>query len=162
MGALPRPVRYTEVLQCCLFFLFFIYIFLYIYIYISAFLTINPHLSSPPFLPLTQFPTPHSLSPYYICSLPRCYTITPVSFPWSSNLQSNFFFSLLLTFSHTSSLLSSLSTKAQIMSSLLLPLRFLLPPSVRAANTLPPSGFLSFHFFFFFFEVGDLKKKGVF
>lgn len=86
---MSRPIRYTESVAAVVS-LFFCSLF---FLHIPAFVSINPPLSSPHFLTLTQFPTPRSLSPHYICCLPRCYTITPVSLtPPPPTLQSNLFF----------------------------------------------------------------------
>lgn len=52
----------------------------------SAFVSINPLLSSPLFLTLTQFPSLYSFSPHYILFLSRCYSSHPVSVTLRSTL----------------------------------------------------------------------------
>lgn len=130
------------------------------FFHILAFVSINPPLSSPLFLTLTQFSTPYSLSPHYICSFLRCYTRHPGLLSLKPpTLHSNFFFSLHYITNPCFPCLSLLIPTFCASHSGFLSPTFPSPGATASLpaihpHTLPPSGSLSFQFC----KVADIKR----
>ena len=113
-------------------------------------------LFPPVFLTSTLFTTPHSLSHHYICSLSCHYTITPVSFPWSTNspFQIIIFFPQPTSHKSFGSLVSFLQRPASV---LLVP-SYRLRPCVSKSGTSRYTAPLWFAFIPFLFLSGQHQK----